>query len=241
MLISLIKAIIFDVDGTLYDETYAKTKAELLTAEFISNNSAVSIEVIYNTFREVKAQITSDYKGIPERNDRKIWYEETLQRIGVPNIKKEEVSEYYWQVIYNSIEPYIDLVYVMPQLSQKYRLFTLTDELFEIHKKKIKHLGLEDYFVNSISSEQIGETKPSQKLFNYALNIVGELPSDIVIVGDNPSADIKGGNSVGIHTAWLKRGKYFYYSQSDNEKPDIVFTNYIQLDNKIKNLEVSTN
>jgi len=214
----LIKAIIFDVDGTLYDETYPKVKAELLTAGFISDKSRVNVEVVYNTFREVKAQITGEYKGRPEANDRKIWYEETLRRIGVTSISREEASAHYWQVIYGSMEPYIDLAYVLPQLSKEYRLFTLTDELSEIQGEKLKRLGLERYFVKSISSEQVGETKPSQKLFNYALDMIGELPSNILVVGDNPSADIKGGNLAGMHTAWLKRGKYFYYPQSEDER-----------------------
>ena len=50
----MIKAVVFDVDGTLYDETYPKVKAELLTAEFISDKSCVNVEDVYNTFREVK-------------------------------------------------------------------------------------------------------------------------------------------------------------------------------------------
>lgn len=235
----MINTIIFDVDGTLYDETHAKVKAELLTAEFISSRSNVGLDIVYGTYREVKAQITSAFDGVPERNDRRKWYGETLQGIGVTNITKEEASEFYWQIIYDNIEPYFDLIYVMPKLAKQYNLFILTDELLEIQKEKINHLGLEDCFVEVISSEQIGETKPSQKLFNYALNIIGELPSDVIIVGDNLSADIKGGISVGMHTAWLKRGKYWYYSQSNYEKPDIIIDNYIQLDNKIKSLEAS--
>jgi HAD superfamily hydrolase (TIGR01549 family) len=240
VLIILINTIVFDADGTLYDETHAKIKAELLTAEFISNKSNVSLELIYNTFREVKDQITSDFIGMPDRNDRKKWYEETLQRIGVISITKEEASEYYWQIIYHNIKPYFDLMYVIPKLAKNYKLFILTDELLEIQRKKLDRLGLKNFFVKVISSDQIGETKPSQKLFNYALNMVGELPSDVIIVGDNPSKDIRGGNSIGMHTAWLKRGKYFYYSQNNDEKPDIIFNNYIQLDNKIKSLEALT-
>lgn len=236
---ALIKAVVFDVDGTLYDETYPKVKAELLTAEFISDKSCVNVEDVYNTFREVKAQITSEYGGRPERNDRRIWYEETLRRLSVTNISKEEASTYYWQVVYSSIEPYIDLLYVLPQFARKYKLFTLSDELSEIHREKIKRLGLAGFFVNSISAEEAGEAKPSRKLFDYALEIIGESPSAVLVVGDNPAADIKGGNLAGMHTAWLQRGKYHYYPRSGDEKPDIVFTNYIQLEGKIKNLEAS--
>lgn len=40
-----------------------------------------------------------------------------------------------------------------------------------------------------------------------------------------------------MHTAWLKRGKYHYYQQEPEEKPEIVFTNYLQLPGKIETLE----
>lgn len=57
------------------------------------------------------------------------------------------------------------------------------------------------------------------------------------MIGDNPSADVKGGRTVGMRTAWLKRGKYYYFSKNNQEKPDITFTNYIQLGSKIKQLD----
>lgn len=79
-------------------------------------------------------------KGIPEGNERKKWYEETLKLIGAVSVTKEEASEYYWQIVYDNMEPYADLLYVMPALAQRYSLYILTDE-------------------------QVGENKPSPKLF----------------------------------------------------------------------------
>lgn len=231
----MVKALVFDVDGTLYDESYPKVIAELFTVQFISDKTNVRVENIYNTFRKVKFQITKQ-STLPERNDRKVWYDQTLQRLGITNVTKEEANEYYWKVMYENIKPFVDLMYVLPRLSQKYRLYTLSDELIEIQRRKMEYLKVQKYFVESISSQQAGETKPSQKLFRYALDIIGEQPSDIVMIGDNPSLDIKGGNLIGFHTAWLKRGKYYYYAQGQDEKPAITFTNYVQLEEAIRKL-----
>lgn len=233
---NLINTIVFDVDGTLYDETHAKIKAELLTAKFISDKSNVSMEMVHKIFQESKDKVTNDFEGLPERNDRRKWYKETLQRINAINVTEIEACEYYWNVVFDNIEPYIDLISVLPELSQKYKLFVLTDEFLEIQKIKLNRLGLDSYFIEVISSDQIGENKPSRTLFNYILNIIGESPSNVIMVGDNPPADIKGGNIAGMHTAWLKRGKYSYYSHNDDEKPDIIIHNYLEFDNQIRNL-----
>ena len=236
MVKKLINTIVFDVDGTLYDETHAKIKAELLTAEFISNKSDVSMEIVYKIFRNAKDNVTKDFDGRPERNDRKKWYKETLQRLCAVNVTEIEACEYYWNIVFDNIEPYIDLISVLPGLSQKYKLFVLTDEFLDIQKIKLNRLGLDGYFIEVISSNQIGENKPSKSLFNYILNIIGESSSNVIMVGDNPSADIKGANLVGMHTAWLKRGKYYYYSHNNDEKPEIIIHNYLELDNQIRNL-----
>ena len=192
--------------------------------------------MIYSKFREVKAYHTKKYKGIPEANDRKKWYYDTLRFLNINSVKSNEVSAYYWKVIYENMQPYIDFMYALPYFIENFRLFILTDELNEICKRKIKSLGLNKIFENTISSEQVGATKPNKKLFSYALDLVGEFPGSVLVVGDNPSTDIVGGNAVGMHTAWLRRGKYYYYQYDNISEPDIVFYNYIQLMSKLADL-----
>ena len=51
----MIQAILFDMDGTLYDEVYPKVRAELLTSEYISEKTQVGVCEIYDTFRQVKS------------------------------------------------------------------------------------------------------------------------------------------------------------------------------------------
>lgn len=92
---------------------------------------------------------------------------------------------------------------------------------------------MSDTFKSVISSELTGVTKPSKKIFDYTLSLISKSPEEVLMIGNNPSVDILGGNLSGMSTAWLQRGKFYYYQQKDNEVPDITFTNYIQLPNKI--------
>ena len=54
------------------------------------------------------------------------------------------------------------------------------------------------------------------------------------MIGDNPARDIKGGNSIGMNTVWLQRGKYYYYPQKEGEIPTVTIKNFTQLIQKIE-------
>ena len=226
--------LIFDADGTLYDETMPKAKAELLTAKLIASRTGRGEGEVYSLFREVKYEITMSGSLSPDRNNRTVWYAETLRRLNASRIDAYEASGYYWEVVYGEIEPYFDLVYILPELKKHYRLAVLTDELYDIQVEKIKRLGLASCFTEIISSEQAGVTKPDKRLFEYALNRLGVSAGEAMMIGDNPSADIRGARSVGMRTAWLHRGKYYYYPTGENERADVVFENYLRLYDELR-------
>ncbi len=238
--------LIFDADGTLYDETMPKAKAELLTAQLIASRTGYGEGEVYNLFREVKGEITQSGSLSPDRNNRTVWYAETLRRMNTSHgdeaskidiaskIDAYEASGHYWEVVYGEVEPYFDLVYILPELQSRYRLAVLTDELYDIQVEKVKRLGLSGYFTEIISSEQAGVTKPDKRLFEYALNRLGVSADESMMIGDNPSADIRGARSVGMRTAWLRRGKYYYYPTGENERADVVFENYLRLYDELR-------
>ncbi len=225
----MIEAIIFDVDGTLYNETDAKIKAELLTAQFISEQSKYSMEEVYFAYRQSKAEVINGFTGYSIRNDRKKWYHNTFKKLVISNITAEQASDFYWRVVLDNMETYPDLNLVIKTLAKKYKLYVLTDELFDIQIKKLNRLGLTDYFSEVVSSEIIGKTKPNSQLFDYIIRLIDKPVQNIAMVGDNPIADVKGANLAGVHSVWLKSGKYHYYSYSEDQKPEITIDSYLQL------------
>lgn len=237
----MIKTLFFDVDGTLYDETHAKIKAELGIVQILSKQLNKPFMEIYNTYLNAKHRILKSSKSDPNRNNRVKWYESTLRDLGVQGINPEFLGDKYWEIIKKSIEPYYDFTCVLPELSKKYDLYVITDELLEIQKQKLKQLGLLDSFKDIISSTHVGAVKPEPELFRYALGVAHCTPNEALMIGDNPSRDIKGGNSIGMGTVWLQRGKYHYYPQEATEKPTITIKNFTQLEQSIEELEKKRN
>ncbi len=224
----MIQTIIFDVDGTLYDETHAKIKADLLTAEYISDHSDYTMKEVYDVYTQSKFKVIKELSGRTERNNRINWYQRTLENLKISNLEANFLAEYYWNIVLENIEVYMDLKMVIEKLSKKYNLYILTDEYFDIQMKKLKKLGIEKYFKKVISSEIIGRTKPDQKLFDYMIDLIGEKREHIAMIGDNPKADVLGAKRAGIKSIWLQRGKYAYFNYKEYQ-PDRIITNYLEL------------
>ena len=228
----MIKTIFFDVDDTLYDEVHPKIKAEMQTAEYIAAELGRPFLEIYNAFIKAKNEIV-DTSYDPNTNNRAHWYERMLKSLKITTLDPEKLSEKYWDIMQSSIEPYHDFKCVAPVLAGKYELYTLTDELHEIQLSKLTKLGLLPYFKGTVSSTNVGVLKPHPKLFQYAMEVTGSTPETSMMVGDNPSKDVKGGKAAGMATAWIQRGKYSGYDFG-KDAPDIKIKNYIRFPGQIE-------
>lgn len=65
--------------------------------------------------------------------------------------------------------------------------------------------GIADFFEHIVVSDEVGWRKPHRKIFEFALAELGESPSDVIFIGDNPEADIMGPSDCGIDSVWVKR------------------------------------
>ncbi len=70
---------------------------------------------------------------------------------------------------------------------------------------KIKSTGLHNYIDTVFISEEIGAAKPSQRIFNIALDFLGALPKEAIMIGDNVIDDYLAAKSVGIDALLINR------------------------------------
>ena len=67
------------------------------------------------------------------------------------------------------------------------------------------YFGISHYFSSVIASCDAGYMKPHPTLFLRALDDLGVLPEEAVMVGDDLRADIRGSLAVGMHAVWMRR------------------------------------
>jgi putative hydrolase of the HAD superfamily len=123
------------------------------------------------------------------------------------------------------------VILTLRSLVPKYRLGVVTNFAYPsaIHAILGK-FGLEKIFDPIIISGDVGWIKPSPIIFQVALSKLGLSSDQVVFVGDDPEADIRGAKNVGMKTVFLARG-------STRCDADITISHLSGLANAIERLE----
>lgn len=93
---------------------------------------------------------------------------------------------------------------LLDALAGKARLGLITNGFTALQTARLERTGLLAYFHPLVISEQLGVAKPDVRIFEHALAQLGHPPREqVLMVGDNPHSDIRGGLDAGLHTCWL--------------------------------------
>lgn len=210
-----IKAVAFDVDGTLYPRMGMVLSVipiflrfPVFTINFNSVRKAIrKIRPIKN-FRELQARLLAKKLKKPEEKIR---------------ILIDEIIYDRWENSFEKIKPYPGIKDLVIQLKNKnIKLAILSD--FPV-KRKIKFLNILKKWDVAFCSEETDYLKPNPEPFKKLSKALGILPENILYVGDDYQYDIEGAARVGMKTAYLSRKKI------KNSKADIIFKNYFELKN----------
>jgi putative hydrolase of the HAD superfamily len=72
-------------------------------------------------------------------------------------------------------------------------------------RSEIRRLGLDSYMDSVVLDTDIGWRKPSQRIFEFAMETLGVLPGDCLFVGDEPRWDLRGPRVVGMEAILIDR------------------------------------
>jgi len=199
------KAVIFDLDDTLYPYVQHVHSGFAAVATYVDRNFNVPAKDAYATLRFARE---SDARGSEFQQLCDVY---RLNRSNVPDLLRE----------YSAHRPQIwlthDAAAVLATLRRSgWRLGLLTNGNPSVQKKKVEVLGLAALVDHVVyASEHAPGGKPAPEPFVEVLRRLQVAPHDAVMVGDDPTNDVDGARAVGVRTIFLARTGRPHYDAAD--------------------------
>lgn len=187
-----IKAVGFDVDGTLY-HTPQEMTAEV--GKILIKKAAEALSRDPDDLAEEYLKRRDEYRSNTQ----------TLNSFGLDG---EKIFQDVWDRI--ALGKYVTkdarLVRLILGLKKKYRLFIISNGTGRQIERKLKHLGFDYHdFEPRIYCYDQGWVKPEPAPFLAAIESLKLKPEEIVYVGDREDVDIEGAQAVGMKTILVGR------------------------------------
>jgi 2-haloacid dehalogenase len=92
---------------------------------------------------------------------------------------------------------------VLQTLHGTSRLAIVTNGLQAVQRSRLAHSAIRDFITELIISEEVGAAKPQPAFFEAAFARTGQpAKSDVLLIGDSLTSDIRGGVDYGLDTCW---------------------------------------
>ncbi len=196
------KAILFDLDDTLFD--FHRSEHEALCNTLVSFGITPTDEMTDYYSRVNDSQWKLLEKGELTRDQVLIRrFEIFYEGIGASGIDPHETWKRYESYLSRSWY-YIDgAEKLLDELSAEYELYMVSNGTATVQDGRIAASGIGKYFKDIFISQRIGFNKPDKRFFELCLEKMNGLKKEeAIIVGDSLSSDIKGGKNAGIATLW---------------------------------------
>ena len=203
------EVVLFDLDDTLHDDTFAfQSAAEEVAREIADEHGvdALALKAAYVAEAEgfwhrlAPEQLQTRLSGL-----RETMWKAALQRVGIadPAVATVSAARYneYRKKYFNVFPGAIDTLRTLK--ARGLRLGILTNGFSETHREKIALLQIGEFFDAIFIADEVGMIKPDPLLFAHACTTLGSAPSRSAMVGDRYERDVRGALEAGLYAVWL--------------------------------------
>ena len=191
----------FDADGTLFDYERAEGSA------------------LKNTFGSLDLRFEDDYLDIYQRINEGLWRALEKQEISSVDLRvrrfalllealqvsgsADQMSATYIEQLGLRAELMDGAYEVLDALHSKCKFAIITNGLQAVQYSRLACSTIKDFISELIISEEVGAAKPQAAFFDEAFTRTGHpARSEVLIIGDGLTSDIRGGVDYGIDTCW---------------------------------------
>jgi putative hydrolase of the HAD superfamily len=199
---------LFDLDDTLLDDLAAKNHYMPKLYNHFNHLIKYDEQTFYKAWLEAVPKYHKKY------TDGKMTFEE--QRAArvkdafgdwtLSNGVVKDVVRAFDQYFKEGWKPFRDTISTLECLAD-YRKGIVTNGSLKQQNEKINAIGIRKYFDCIIISEEVGISKPDEKIFRMACNQLTCSPSDCFFIGDSWETDVVGSYKAAMKPVWFNRHK----------------------------------
>lgn len=211
-----IKAVLIDIDNTILDFN----RSALIASEKVASRYDVTLSESYpEIFHRVNDELWGQLEcGNIEKSDiYAMRFMKIFEESGI-SADCHAFEEDFRKEMRLTAEKVPGAEETLAYLAEKYPLYTASNASRFQQEIRLEKAGLSRYFSGMFASEDIGFQKPAKEFFYACCEMLYPvLPSEIIMIGDNVTADIIGAKNFGLKSIWFNyKGEAFdSYSFTD--------------------------
>ncbi|MFV1917025.1 MAG: HAD family hydrolase [Patescibacteria group bacterium] len=200
--------IFFDIDKTLLDDKYAVKQACLAIQHKFSDEIDIHIKDFLQIWNEALEEYFKLYlEGkitFQEQRMKRVAKVFELDKNQMEHGIADEIFQFYLKEYENNWRLFADARPCLEELRDNtLGIISNGDSTQQI--KKLRKMGIKNYFKSINISSKVGHSKPEQKIFKHACNSLNTDPKNCVYIGDKFEDDAMACEKIGMTGVWLNR------------------------------------
>ncbi|MCI4351120.1 MAG: HAD family hydrolase [Thermoplasmata archaeon] len=207
-----LRAVLFDLDDTLYDHAYALNHA----LRSLWREEPAFRHRTLDAARAEYARLLEEFHlrlmaGKITENEARVRRFQALFRWAGEEISLRDArvkALTYRRLYLEHQRPVPGAVALVRRLAGSVRLGIVSNNRTRGQLDKLRSIGLTGLFDVLITSEEVGAAKPDPEIFQAALDGLKVARDEVVMVGDSWPSDVLGARAAGLTAVWFNRGAF---------------------------------
>ena len=201
----MIKAVIFDLDNTLYNFDAANEFGIRALAAYTEPVFGWDYPRMKDLYEESREKLTERMGDVGSAHNRLLRFQNLLEEKKLPlHPHALEMAKAYWRGVLDNMALSPGAREIMEELRRMgVRIGLGTDMTAYMQYEKLIRLGLMEYMDFIVSSEEAGTDKPGNAFFMLCAQKAGCLPGECLFIGDNIVRDYGGAAAAGMQARWF--------------------------------------
>jgi HAD superfamily hydrolase (TIGR01509 family) len=218
-----IRAVIFDLDGTLrhnrpsFNQACCDYAIQLGLTDGRENRQSAHRWLHY--YWAQSPELMADLEKFGERKD-DFWENHARLYLGAFGCSAEQASEFAPALFRCMSEDYKPQDWVpeeVPETLQALKeagfLLAVASNRTETYQEQLENLGLTDFFEFALAAGEVNSWKPDPGIFQHAIRRLGTEPEQTLYVGDNYFADVIGASNANLRPVLIDPENIFPEAQ----------------------------